>query len=78
MALLICSIINLAVAVYWIHHTLQLNLMIIKLRREISDLQVCYRDAIDGKLAVMRELEGTQVKLSHLEAFFKELRCEKK
>jgi hypothetical protein len=30
---------------------------VLKLRRELSDLQACYRDAIDGKLAVMRELE---------------------
>jgi hypothetical protein len=28
-----------------------------RMRRELTDLQACYRDAIDGKLAVMRELE---------------------
>lgn len=30
---------------------------VLKLRRELTDLQACYREAIDGKLAVMRELE---------------------
>jgi hypothetical protein len=57
MTLLIWSVVNLILAVFALAAAMQLRQNSERLRKELTDLQACYRDAIDGKLAVMRELE---------------------
>ena len=43
------------------------------LKQELTDLKHSYREAIDGKLAAEREVEGMKAKQERLEKFFKEL-----
>jgi hypothetical protein len=44
-----------------------------KLEVELHDLKHSYREAIDGRLAAEREVEGMKAKQERLEKFFKEL-----
>ena len=42
-----------------------------RINKELTDLKHSYREAIDGKLAAEREVEGMKAKINEVQHYFK-------